>query len=106
MLFQNYALFPQMNVAENVSFGLEARGVGRAARVAAALQLVQLGDYGTRLPAQLSGGQQQRVALGRALVVEPALLLLDEPLARSTGASDRACSRNCARCSGSSASPR
>jgi putative spermidine/putrescine transport system ATP-binding protein len=83
MLFQNYALFPHMNVAENVAFGLEARGIrreARAARVAAALQLVQLGEYGARMPAQLSGGQQQRVALARALVVQPAVLLLDEPL--------------------------
>jgi putative spermidine/putrescine transport system ATP-binding protein len=83
MLFQNYALFPHMSVAENVAFGLEARRVGRdarAARVAAALQLVQLGDYGARMPAQLSGGQQQRVALARALVIQPTLLLLDEPL--------------------------
>jgi putative spermidine/putrescine transport system ATP-binding protein len=83
MLFQNYALFPHMNVAENVAFGLEARGVqreARAARVAAALRLVQLGEFGARMPAQLSGGQQQRVALARALVVEPAILLLDEPL--------------------------
>lgn len=83
MLFQNYALFPHMSVAENVAFGLEARGVARvvrAARVAAALQLVQLENYGARMPAQLSGGQQQRVALARALVIQPALLLLDEPL--------------------------
>ncbi len=83
MLFQNYALFPHMTVAENVSFGLEARRVPRAeaaTRVAEALQLVQLGGYGDRFPTQLSGGQQQRVALARCLVVEPALLLLDEPL--------------------------
>ncbi len=83
MLFQNYALFPHMSVADNISFGLEARGIPReerGARVAAALQLVQLGDYGARMPAQLSGGQQQRVALARALVIQPTLLLLDEPL--------------------------
>lgn len=84
MLFQNYALFPHMTVAENVAFGLETRRVRRraaAARVAEALDLVRLAGYGERMPAQLSGGQQQRVALARALVVEPALLLLDEPLA-------------------------
>jgi putative spermidine/putrescine transport system ATP-binding protein/spermidine/putrescine transport system ATP-binding protein len=83
MLFQNYALFPHMTVAQNIAFGLETRGLGRAsiqARVGEALQLVQLGEYGERRPSQLSGGQQQRVALARAIVVEPALLLLDEPL--------------------------
>jgi len=83
MLFQNYALFPHLSVAENVAFGLEMRGVGRAeaaAKVAQALDLVQLSRYGDRLPAQLSGGQQQRVALARAIVIAPAMLLLDEPL--------------------------
>ena len=83
MLFQNYALFPHMTVAENIAFGLETRGVkgsAATARVEDALQLVQLSGYGDRLPSQLSGGQQQRVALARALVVEPMLLLLDEPL--------------------------
>ena len=83
MLFQNYALFPHMTVAQNISFGLETRNVRRhaaAPRIAAALQLVQLDGFEHRMPAQLSGGQQQRVALARALVVEPAVLLLDEPL--------------------------
>jgi putative spermidine/putrescine transport system ATP-binding protein/spermidine/putrescine transport system ATP-binding protein len=83
MLFQNYALFPHMTVAENIAFGLETRRLPRAevaSRVTAALQLVQLAGYDDRMPGQLSGGQQQRVALARALVVEPGLLLLDEPL--------------------------
>jgi putative spermidine/putrescine transport system ATP-binding protein len=83
MLFQNYALFPHMSVAQNLAFGLEMRNMRRgetATRVAAALQLVQLAGYDDRMPSQLSGGQQQRVALARALVVQPAVLLLDEPL--------------------------
>ncbi len=89
MLFQNYALFPHMTVAENIAFGLETRGIKAAAvkeRIARALDLVKLPEYGDRMPGQLSGGQQQRVALGRALVVEPMVLLLDEPL----GALDKA----------------
>ncbi|MCZ8108834.1 MAG: ABC transporter ATP-binding protein [Burkholderiales bacterium] len=83
MLFQNYALFPHMTVAENVAFGLDMRGVSKAdtgSRVRDALELVRLRDFGDRFPSQLSGGQQQRVALARALVIEPAVLLLDEPL--------------------------
>jgi putative spermidine/putrescine transport system ATP-binding protein/spermidine/putrescine transport system ATP-binding protein len=83
MLFQNYALFPHMTVAQNIAFGLETRNIKRdraAVRVTEALQLVQLDGFENRMPAQLSGGQQQRVALARALVVEPAVLLLDEPL--------------------------
>ena len=83
MVFQSYALFPHMDVAGNVGFGLEMRRVGRAERdrrVADALRLVRLDGFADRLPRQLSGGQQQRVALARALVVSPAVFLLDEPL--------------------------
>ena len=83
MVFQSYALFPHMTVAQNVAFGLEMRKVARAEaaqRVADALALVRLGHLGERYPRQLSGGQQQRVALARALVVNPGVFLLDEPL--------------------------
>ena len=83
MVFQNYALWPHMTVADNVAFGLIERRAARgeiAGRVAEALRLVGLEGMEARLPSQLSGGQQQRVALARAVVVEPALLLLDEPL--------------------------
>jgi spermidine/putrescine transport system ATP-binding protein len=85
MVFQNYALFPHLDVQRNVAFGLEQRRVPAdriRERVRKALELVRLdpGTYGRRLPVQLSGGQRQRVALARALVIEPAILLLDEPL--------------------------
>jgi putative spermidine/putrescine transport system ATP-binding protein len=84
MVFQNYALFPHMSVEQNLAFGLEMRKVSRSEitrRVGAALELVQLFGLGKRYPRELSGGQQQRVALARALVIEPKILLLDEPLA-------------------------
>ncbi|MEM6594857.1 MAG: ABC transporter ATP-binding protein [Pseudomonadota bacterium] len=83
MVFQNYALFPHMTVGENLAFPLEVRGLGkseREAKVRHALEMVQMGEFGARRPAQLSGGQQQRVALARALVFEPELVLMDEPL--------------------------
>lgn len=83
-VFQHYALFPHLNVFENVAFGLERRRAGRAEirrRVANALEMVRLDGLDARQPGELSGGQQQRVAIARALVVEPRVLLLDEPLA-------------------------
>lgn len=82
-VFQDYALFPHMTVADNVAYGLMVKGMGRATRLARAeemLSVVKLADYGGRKPSQLSGGQRQRVALARALVNEPRVLLLDEPL--------------------------
>ena len=82
-VFQNYALFPHMTVAENVAFPLRYRGIkgaAAAAKVAKALGMVHLGPFAERKPGQLSGGQQQRVALARALVFDPTLVLMDEPL--------------------------
>jgi len=83
MVFQNYALFPHRNVRENVGFGLRMRGMDKtqiAAKVDRALDMVSLSAMGDRRPSQLSGGQQQRVALARAIVIEPRVLLCDEPL--------------------------
>jgi spermidine/putrescine ABC transporter ATP-binding subunit len=88
MVFQNYALFPHLSVADNIGFPLKQRGVAKAERaklVGEALELVHLPGHGERYPSQLSGGQQQRVALARAVVFKPRLLLMDEPL----GALDR-----------------
>ena len=82
-VFQDYALFPHMTVAENVAYGLKVKGVERAERkrrVDEVLERVRLGSYGGRKPIQLSGGQRQRVALARAIVNRPQVLLLDEPL--------------------------
>jgi len=83
MVFQDYALFPHMNVLANVGYGLRMRRLGKAERnerVQRALQLLGLGSLGRRYPHELSGGQQQRVALGRVIVLEPEVLLMDEPL--------------------------
>ena len=83
MVFQNYALFPHMTVSENLAFPLKVRRMNKvqiSERVVKALDMVQLGNFGDRRPAQLSGGQQQRVAVARALVFDPGLVLMDEPL--------------------------
>ena len=83
MVFQNYALFPHMSVEENLAFPLQVRKIAKSeieTRIKRALDMVQLGAFGKRRPAQLSGGQQQRVALARALVFDPKLVLMDEPL--------------------------
>lgn len=82
-VFQNYALFPHMNVTENIAYGLKIKRTKKKEiqdRVAEALELIQLSDYGKRMPSELSGGQKQRVAIARAIVNNPEVLLLDEPL--------------------------
>ncbi|NUN22143.1 MAG: ABC transporter ATP-binding protein, partial [Candidatus Jettenia caeni] len=83
MVFQNYALWPHLTVAENVAYGLDIRRVStqeKKQRVREMLEAVQMDDYAGRMANQLSGGQQQRIALARALVIQPDIILLDEPL--------------------------
>lgn len=83
MVFQNYAIFPNMTVEKNVEFGLKNRNVSKEERVGEVkkfLKLMQIEDFAERMPEKLSGGQQQRVALARALVIKPDVLLMDEPL--------------------------
>ena len=109
MVLQNYALYPHMTVAENMGFALKIAGVNkeeRAARVLEAAKLLDLEEYLTRKPKALSGGQRQRVAMGRAIVRQPQVFLMDEPLSNLTPSCAFRRVRRSPRCSVASASPR
>ena len=102
LVFQRYALFPHLNVAANVAFGLKMRGVDKSEqrrRVAEVLEAVQLTGLENRFPSQLSGGQQQRVAIARTVVTQPEVLLLDEPLSNLDAALREERAASSARCS-------
>jgi sn-glycerol 3-phosphate transport system ATP-binding protein len=108
MVFQSYALFPHLSVAENILFGLRVRRVSRAlrdARLKRAVQLLGLERLLDRKPSQLSGGQQQRVALGRAIVAETPVCLMDEPLPTWMRSCGVTCAGRFGHCSAGSASP-